>query len=856
MKIFSSCGCLLAIAVSSASPVRGGGWGTHGVVFGAGEGSSPSAPLGSAAANASLRAAAAAGANALQLRPAWFIDAPRNGTTMHRGGQPAGSPYTTPLDSGVRSALALARALNMSVTLCPLLEPNWALEDENKRGPPGMGYPGAACLLWRKGKFPGMPQPPGCEKNATAPVATVSRADIGSALSCGEGGGAGSWDAWFAAYGAAVVLPYARLAEEAGASVFSVATGLEAALVEPCNAPRWAQLITDVRAVFSGRVTAAGAELPPPPAVVAELDIIGVVLSDGLGALSPAAQAEPPTITELASAWAPYAAALRTASAAAAKPVMGLDVGFQSRPRSFAAPGGAARRNTGDCSVYLPCYSMGDQALAYEALYRAFGSQGGGAGGGYGGNDNEDAWFEGVFFFGWRSDNSSGGTSDQGFTPRGKPAELSMRGYAARHGLNVTALQAAPSAVPPDTPPREDPGRLPRPLTRRSQWSAKENGIVFGSGEWSSFELLADDGGANANRTLGSAAARRSLLNARAVGVNSVEFVPTWYFPADCDATGSTAMYRGQQSRGSATAQRALRTDTDAELRAGVALAQSLGLNTTLSPMFDPDYGAMSWWNGTGGVSGNDDVGVHRGKWGEGWNASQASAWFAAYGDIIVAYAALSEACGVGTLHVAHELHTLVTTAAYEPQWRVLIKRVRAAFPSGRVSVAFNGNPFFDDVAKGFGWLDALDHIGIDCYWPLLTELPPHSWQAASVAEIVAAWQPLVTQMANVSAAHGGLGIVCTEVGYQSRPYSWIRGLNGYELDPWDCDGATGSCVNLEAQANVYEALITALYPHDWFLGVYLWLWKVDPTAGGTSDDAYTPQGKPASQRVLKELWT
>ena len=70
-------------------------------------------------------------------------------------------------------------------------------------------------------------------------------------------------------------------------------------------------------------------------------------------------------------------------------------------------------------------------------------------GGGYGGNDNEDAWFEGVFFFGWRSDNSSGGTSDQGFTPRGKPAELSMRGYAARHGLNVTAvLQAAPSAVP------------------------------------------------------------------------------------------------------------------------------------------------------------------------------------------------------------------------------------------------------------------------------------------------------------------------------------------------------------------------------------------------------------------------
>ena len=96
--------------------------------------------------------------------------------------------------------------------------------------------------------------------------------------------------------------------------------------------------------------------------------------------------------------------------------------------------------------------------------------------------------------------------------------------------------------------------------------------------------------------------------------------------------------------------------------------------------------------------------------------------------------------------------------------------------------------------------------------------------------------------------------IVCTEVGYQSRNYAWIRGLNQYELDPTDCS-VSPLCVNLEAQASAYEGLITALYQYDWFEGVYLWIWRTDPGAGGSSDDSYTPQGKPAAERVLRKLW-
>lgn len=43
-------------------------------------------------------------------------------------------------------------------------------------------------------------------------------------------------------------------------------------------------------------------------------------------------------------------------------------------------------------------------------------------------------------------------------------------------------------------------------------------------------------------------------------------------------------------------------------------------------------------------------------------------------------------------------------------------------------------------------------------------------------------------------------------MGYQSRNYAWIRGLNDVELDPVDCS-STPNCVNLLAQARAYEGL-------------------------------------------------
>jgi len=77
--------------------------------------------------------------------------------------------------------------------------------------------------------------------------------------------------------------------------------------------------------------------------------------------------------------------------------------------------------------------------------------------------------------------------------------------------------------------------------------------------------------------------------------------------------------------------------------------------------------------------------------------------------------------------------------------------------------------------------------------------------EVASAEEIVAGWQLTVEKLENLTKTTGKT-ITCTEVGYQSRNFAWIRGLNDLELDPADCS-STPNCVNLLAQARAYEGL-------------------------------------------------
>eukprot|EP01046_Picozoa_sp_COSAG06_P002670 COSAG06_NODE_96_length_24336_cov_75.057845_17_plen_115_part_00 len=62
----------------------------------------------------------------------------------------------------------------------------------------------------------------------------------------------------------------------------------------------------------------------------------------------------------------------------------------------------------------------------------------------------------------------------------------------------------------------------------------------------------------------------------------------------------------------------------------------------------------------------------------------------------------------------------------------------------------------------------------------------------------------------------------------------------------------TDQCVSMEAQALGYDLSMAAIFAQPWFAGIQVWLWRADPTHGGSESDTYTPHGKQAAAVVNK----
>ncbi len=63
-------------------------------------------------------------------------------------------------------------------------------------------------------------------------------------------------------------------------------------------------------------------------------------------------------------------------------------------------------------------------------------------------------------------------------------------------------------------------------------------------------------------------------------------------------------------------------------------------------------------------------------------------------------------------------------------------------------------------------------------------------------------------------------------------------------MHPWDWQ--IGGTVDLQEQADCYQAAFESLNRQPWFGGIYWWSWSPDPYEGGPADDGYTPHNKPA----------
>ena len=247
-------------------------------------------------------------------------------------------------------------------------------------------------------------------------------------------------------------------------------------------------------------------------------------------------------------------------------------------------------------------------------------------------------------------------------------------------------------------------------------------------------------------------------------------------------------------------------TPSDDELRRAIQDAQSVGLDVMLLPILRLETREDGEWRG---VLRPDDR----------------MEWFLSYSEFILHYARLAAEEGVSLYSVGSELGSMEEA---ETEWRNLIAEVRTVFP-GRLTYSAN----WDHYQRTPFW-DALDLVGTTGYH----ELSSQGETNPTLDELTGAWTPILADLREF-AESVEREVLITEIGYVSQ--------TGAAYHPWDYT-ATGP-VDLGAQRDLYEAFYRSVNGAEWLGGVAFWTWFGD---GGSSDDGYTPRGKPAEQVVRR----
>lgn len=279
-----------------------------------------------------------------------------------------------------------------------------------------------------------------------------------------------------------------------------------------------------------------------------------------------------------------------------------------------------------------------------------------------------------------------------------------------------------------------------------------------------------------------------ALTNLRATGANWMSLLVS----ESQDTITSTTIYKTPG------------TPEDADLIHAINMAHNLGLKVMLKPHLDLANDPNHW----------------TGEIGQGLTEPQWTAWFASYTTFIGYYAQLAETYGADQYCVGIELSATETRI---DQWRAVVKSVRSLY-HGPITYAANGG----DEAR-LGWWDSVDFIGVDAYYPITNKNNP------TIAELKTGWIPHITALGKL-ASTWHKKILFTEIGYRS--------LDGANQHPGDYQIEGG--IDLQEQADAYQAAFESVFNQSWFDGMYWWSWGTDPSEGGPNDSGFTPHDKPA----------
>ncbi|MBK7870401.1 MAG: hypothetical protein IPJ74_06810 [Saprospiraceae bacterium] len=191
-------------------------------------------------------------------------------------------------------------------------------------------------------------------------------------------------------------------------------------------------------------------------------------------------------------------------------------------------------------------------------------------------------------------------------------------------------------------------------------------------------------------------------------------------------------------------------------------------------------------------------------------------------------YAMLAEIWNIDILCIGTELAK--TTQAREQDWRVMIKKLRGLY-SGKITYAANWGAEFENFPLG----DALDYVGVDCYYPLSNN--PN----ATKEELSTGFAKILDKLEKVQ-KQSGKPLIFTEIGFKSVKTPWLK--------PHEPSGDADYFG--EHQKLCYEVVFENIRNKKWINGIFWWKFPSYLEYRGAENDDFNPNRKPAEQ-VVKE---
>ncbi len=222
------------------------------------------------------------------------------------------------------------------------------------------------------------------------------------------------WMAWFSSY-TAFITHYASLAQDNGVEQFCIGCELTGTIHREVE---WQKVIDSIRICYDGPLTYAANWWLAYDSVEFwhALDYAGI---DGYFELT---EEYDPTLEELLEGWEQWLPGIEEFYNKTKKPILITEIGYRSidgcnmDPWNWWSPGSIDLEEQSDC-YFAACSTLFNKE-----------------------------WFEGIFFWSWEVDRP-GGSDDDGYTPRGKPAEDVMKEWFATDSTTAVADAAQKSAA-------------------------------------------------------------------------------------------------------------------------------------------------------------------------------------------------------------------------------------------------------------------------------------------------------------------------------------------------------------------------------------------------------------------------